>query len=73
MDKNFTNLFVNQIEKFPTSISNEYLHLYNSLSEYNKKLKIKNLNFNRRIVFYGSFVRILKSIILKLKIIFLKI
>jgi hypothetical protein len=70
LDKNFTNLFINEIKKFGTSIPNEYLNKYKKLSEHNQKLKIKNLNFNRRIALHGSFVRLIKSIIIKLKFIF---
>jgi hypothetical protein len=70
MDKNFTNLFTNQIKKFGTSIPNEYLKKYKKLSEHNKKLKIKNFNFNIGTALHGSILRLFKSIIIKLKFIF---
>ena len=70
MDKNFTNLFTNQIKKFGTSIPNEYLKKYKQLKVHNEKLKIKNFNFNIGTALHGSILRLFKSIIIKLKFIF---
>jgi hypothetical protein len=70
MDKNFTNLFTNQIKKFGTRIPNEYLKKNNQLKMHNEKLKIKNFNFNIGILLHGSVLRLFKSIIIKFKLIF---